>query len=78
MHNKTNTPTEIFLTQGYNMENESQIARLECNRTRQTLGCHIYCKGNMIHKDQTAAIVMNKVYLSRQEAHMPYHGILKA
>ena len=80
MHNMQDTPAEIILTQGYTMNNKATIKRFECDWARRTLGCHIYSKGNMTHKDPTTdteysvkhtlainwAISVNAVKLTRQ------------
>ena len=53
MYTIKDTPAEILLIQGYSMVNKAKITRFECDWARRTLGCHIYPKGNMTHKDPT-------------------------
>ena len=88
MHNIQDTPANIRLTQGYNMTNKATIKRFGCDWAKRTLGCHICPEGNMTHADSSAdteysvkhtfainwAISVNATNLTRQEAHMAYHG----
>ena len=86
------SPAELRMTQGYKFTEKVALARIACDTAKRTLGTLINPQGNMKNIDPTLpseysvkeqqinawATTINQSYLSKNEVHMAYFGILHA